>query len=194
MSNSTKKVVKNSLKETLKTRIETSKNNPLIRFEQLRNELKGVKKEVLFSIITIEKLSGSKDISFEDCFKEFKTLINLTRKKGVEGSNDKTRLRRCLYRTIEANEVKKSIQSDVFNLASNLKGIKISTKLPIEYNVTKDGLKGDAITSSVDNNHFTFFLNSLRPLTIEEKKAYKLETLLKAKIESDKKVAKKEVI
>jgi len=199
MTKLTKKVVKSSVKETLKSRIETSKKNPLIRFEQLKSELKGVKKEVLFSIITIEKLSGAKDISFEDCFKEFKTLINLTRKKGVEGSNDKTRLRRCLYRTIEANEVKKSIQSDVFNLASNLKGIKISTKTPIEYNITKDGLRGDAVTSTVDNNFFTFFLNSLRPLTNDEKKNQKLAILLKAKADADasnevKKETKKETI
>ena len=172
--------MKNSV---LKNQIETAKNNPLLRFSQLKEEFKiakiPVKQELLFSIITIERFAGEVNVPFKTLYVDFKKNLNAKRGKAVAGKNDKGRLRRSFYRLVEQIEGKKSQQSKDFNIANFVRGIKIKTKFPIEYRVNSKGIQTDAVTDSVDNNFFTFQISSLRPLTEKEK-----ASLLKRKLES----------
>lgn len=106
--------------------------------------------EVKATLKVIEANKGNKNVPFDKLYQQYVKEMSLISKSK---SNLKTRFRRILYRNIEGILLKNSIQSAKFNLKANIKGIKIQTKSPIQYKAN-----GDAVTSSVDTNEFSFIL------------------------------------
>lgn len=133
--------------------VETQNETPTTKKSTNRNIL-GVKlseklpNEIIASIEVIKQSKGKVNVSFLELYNLF--LIELS-KISKSKSNTKTRFRRILYRNLEGILLKNSIQSAKFNLKANVSGIIIKAKDPIEFKEN-----GDAITSSVDNNYFTF--------------------------------------
>ena len=157
MSNKTKKVVVKK------------ENSRLILGKKL--SLKPTK-EVLATVEVIKNNASKKavNVSFDVLFNEFK--VELLKLGSKSNSNLKTRFRRCLYRNLEAVLLKNSIQSAKFNIKANLKGITIKAKNTIEF---KDN--GDAITSTVDSNFYTFRV--LKKITVIDKLEITKELLAK---------------
>ena len=104
--------------------------------------------EMIATIEVIKKNKGRVNVSFDELYNLYVTEM---KKISKSQSNLKTRFRRLLYRNLEGILLKNSIQSAKFNLKANIKGIIIKPKNVIEF---KDN--GDAITSSVDTNFFSF--------------------------------------
>lgn len=122
--------------------------------KSVKREILGVKlskklpNEVVATIKVIQANKGKVNIPFDVLFEQYVKEMSLISKSK---SNLKTRFRRILYRNLEGVILKGSIQSAKFNLKANIKGITIKPKNVIEYKVN-----GDAITSTVDTNEFSF--------------------------------------
>jgi hypothetical protein len=124
------------------TKKETKRNICGIKLsEKLPNEM-------IATIKVIEANKGKVNVPFETLFNQY--VIEMS-KISKSKSNLKTRFRRLLYRNLEGILLKNSIQSAKFNLKANIKGIIIKPKNVIEY---KDN--GDAVTSTVDTNFYSF--------------------------------------
>ena len=135
--------------------------------KQVKRDILGVKlssklpNEMIATIEVIKNNKGKVNVPFETLFNQYVIEMN---KISKSKSNLKTRFRRLLYRNLEGILLKNSIQSAKFNLKANIKGIIIKPKNVIEY---KDN--GDAITSTVDTNFYSFkILKSIS--TIKEQK------------------------
>jgi len=185
-----KKVVKN---DVLKSNLATAKSNPLLRFQQIRRELKNQKislpQETIFSIVTIERFAGQVNVPYSTLYKDFKTILNAKRGKVVAGTNDEGRFYRCLYRNVEQVEGKKSKQSKDFNIKSNIKSIKIKTKTPILYKENSKGIQTDADLTSVKNNFYSFVVTGLTAYT-EKEKAYNLKRKITAILKAEEDATK----
>lgn len=125
--------------------------------------------EVVATIEVIKANKGKVNVPFETLFNEY---VNEMKKISKSKSNLKTRFRRILYRNLEGILLKNSIQSAKFNLKANIKGIVIKPKNTIEYKAN-----GDAITSTVDNNFYSFKV--LTKITTNEKLEITKELLSK---------------
>ena len=134
------------------TKSETKKE--VAKKVELKRDILGVKlskklpNEVIATIEVIKANKGKVNVPFETLYNEY---LNEMKKISKSQSNLKTRFRRILYRNLEGIILKNSIQSAKFNLKANIKGIVIKTKNPIEYKTN-----GDAVTSSVDSNFYSF--------------------------------------
>lgn len=185
-----KKVVKN---DVLKNNLQTAKSNPLLRFSQIKSELKNQKislpQETIFSIVVIERFAGQVNVPYTTLYKDFQTILNAKRGKVVKGTNDEGRFYRCLYRNVEQVEGKKSKQSKDFNIKSNIKSIKIKTKTPILYRTNSKGIETDADLTSVKNNFYSFVVNGLTAYT-EKEKAYNLKRKITAILKAEEKATK----
>ena len=134
-------------KEAKTTQKATSKRRSILGV-QLSKKLPN---EVVATIEVIKANKGKVNVPFNTLFDEYvKEMSKISKSK----SNLKTRFRRILYRNLEGILLKNSIQSAKFNLKANIKGITIKPKNRIEYKAN-----GDAITSTVDLNYFSFKVN-----------------------------------
>jgi len=115
--------------------------------------------EMIATIEVIKSNKGKVNVPFNTLFNEY---VNEMKKISKSKSNLKTRFRRILYRNLEGILLKNSIQSAKFNLNANIKGIVIKPKNTIEYKSN-----GDAITSTVDENYFSFKV--LKQISTNEK-------------------------
>jgi hypothetical protein len=128
--------------------------NQVVTKKQVKRDILGISlseklpNEVIATIEVIKANKGKVNVPFDTLFNEY--VIEM-KKISKSNSNLKTRFRRILYRNLEGILLKNSIQSAKFNLKANIKGIIIKPKNTIEY---KDN--GDAITSTVDTNFYSF--------------------------------------
>ena len=117
---------------------------------------KVVKREIL-NVVLGSKLPVEVKATINVLDETFKTqaeikalyLVELKRLGSNSNSNLETRLNRSLYSNLERAVVRTSIQSKKFNIASQVSGIEVISKNPVEFKSD-----GNAVISSVRNNSF----------------------------------------
>lgn len=144
----------NKVAKKVEKKVTESTENQVVTKKETKRDILGIKlskklpNEMIATIEVIKNNKGKVNVPFDTLFNEY---VNEMKKISKSQSNLKTRFRRLLYRNLEGILLKNSIQSAKFNIKANVKGIIIKPKNVIEYKAN-----GDAITSSVDQNYYSF--------------------------------------
>ena len=107
---------------------------------------------VAILVVIFQNLGGNFK-SFDKLLSEFVTIKNYKNSKRL-GSNDKTRARRLLSSDYTTTAIRKTEQSNLINLVSIVKGLKITTKDPLQYKPS-----GNVVTETSDKNSYKFVIN-----------------------------------
>jgi hypothetical protein len=161
MSNLTKVNEAKEAKKTLLKALIQQKNETVIiqkqpKTEKIKRIIYGkelssqLPSEVRAMISTINKLEP-KYYDYQNLYSQYLFELSLISKSK---SNLQTRFDRLLYRNSETAIVKGSIQAVKFNLKTQLSGLSIKAKNPIQYRNN-----GDADLSSLRDNSFMIKLN-----------------------------------